>query len=138
MAYKWFCGLGLTEKAPDATTISQNRRRRFRDNNIAEEIFNEILRQCIAKGLVGGGILYTDSTHIKVKANKHKKKLVVVEETPKAYLEELDAQIDRDREVLKKPFDKDDDPPGGGCVKKMQSTTDPARLSPIFLRQQDV
>lgn len=139
MAYKWFCGLGLAEKAPDATTISQNRRRRFRDNNIAEEIFNEILRQCIAKGLVGGGILYTDSTHIKAKANKHKKKLVVVEETPKAYLEVLDAQIDRDREVLKKkPFDKDDDPPGGGCVKKMQSTTDPARLSPIFLRQQDV
>ena len=52
MAYKWFCGLGLTEKAPDASTISQNRRRRFRDNNIAEQIFNEILRQCIAKGLV--------------------------------------------------------------------------------------
>ena len=38
MAYKWFCGLGLTEKAPDA-----------------EEIFNEILRQCIAKGLVALG-----------------------------------------------------------------------------------
>ena len=55
MAYKWFCGLGLTEKAPDATTISQDRRRRFRDNNIAEEIFNEILRQCIAKGLVALG-----------------------------------------------------------------------------------
>jgi len=127
MAYKWFCGLELTEKAPDATTISQNRRRRFRDNNIAEEIFNEILRQCIAKGMVGGNILYTDSTHIKAKANRHKKKLVMVEETPKAYLEELDAQVDRDREVLKKkPFDRDDDPPGGGgSVKKMQSTTDP-------------
>lgn len=52
IAYKWFCGLELTEKAPDATTISQNRRRRFRDNNIAEQIFNEILRQCIEKGLV--------------------------------------------------------------------------------------
>ena len=126
MAYKWFCGLGLTEKAPDATTISQNRRRRFRDNNIAEKIFNEILRQCIAKGLVGGNILYTDSTHIKAKANKHKKKLVTVEETPKVYLEELDAQVDRDRETLKKkPFDRDDDPPGGGSVKRMQSTTDP-------------
>ena len=59
IAYKWFCGLDLTDKAPDATTISQNRRRRFRDNNIAEEIFNEILRQCEAKGLVGGAILYT-------------------------------------------------------------------------------
>ena len=107
IAYKWFCGLDLTDKAPDATTISQNRRRRFRDNNIAEEIFNEILRQCIAKGLVGGAILYTDSTHIKAKANKHKKKLVEVAVTPKAYLSELDAQVDQEREELgKKPFDR--------------------------------
>ena len=30
MAYKWFCGLSLTEKAPDATTLSVNRKRRFR------------------------------------------------------------------------------------------------------------
>ena len=131
IAYKWFCGLDLTEKAPDATTISQNRRRRFRDNNIAEQIFNEILRQCIAKGLVGGAILYTDSTHIKAKANKHKKKLVTVEQTPKAYMAELDEQVDRDREVLgKKPFDRDDDHKdsgsgGGGTTTRMQSMTDP-------------
>ena len=134
IAYKWFCGLDLTEKAPDATTISQNRRRRFRDNNIAEQIFNEILRQCIAKGLVSGAILYTDSTHIKAKANKHKKKLVTVERTPKAYLEELDEQVDLDRKVLgKKPFDRDDDHKGGGSngggnaetTTQMQSTTDP-------------
>ena len=131
IAYKWFCGLDLTEKAPDATTISQNRRRRFRDNNIAEQIFNEILRQCIAKGLVGGAILYTDSTHIKAKANKHKKKLVTVEQTPKAYMAELDEQVDRDREVLgKKPLDRDDDHRNdgggsGGTTTRMQSTTDP-------------
>ncbi len=127
IAYKWFCGLDLTDKAPDATTISQNRRRRFRDNNIAEEIFNEILRQCMAKGLVGGGILYTDSTHIKAKANKHKKKLVEVAVTPKAYLSELDAQVDQEREGLgKKPFDRDDDAhKGGGSATRMQSTTDP-------------
>ena len=127
IAYKWFCGLDLTDKAPDATTISQNRRRRFRDNNIAEEIFNEILRQCIAKGLVGGAILYTDSTHVKAKANKHKKKLVEVAVTPKAYLSELDAQVDQEREELgKKPFDRDDDAhKGGGSATRMQSTTDP-------------
>ena len=134
IAYKWFCGLELTEKAPDATTISQNRRRRFRDNNIPEQIFNEILRQCIAKGLVGGAILYTDSTHIKAKANKHKKKLVTVERTPKAYLEELDEQVDLDRKVLgKKPFDRSDDhkddgtggSSGGETTTRMQSTTDP-------------
>ena len=139
IAYKWFCGLDLTEKAPDATTISQNRRRRFRDNNIAEQIFNEILRQCIAKKLVGGAILYTDSTHIKAKANKHKKKLVTVEQTPKAYMEELDAQVDLDRKVLgKKPLkrdnDRDDDHKDDGdgndggsgkTTTRMQSTTDP-------------
>lgn len=126
-AYKWFCGLGLTEKAPDAGTISQNRIRRFRDNNIAEQIFNEILRQCVEKGLVGGAIQYTDSTHIKAKANKHKKRLITVEETPKAYLEELNEQVDKDRKTLKKkPFDRDDDPPSGsGTTTRMQSTTDP-------------
>ena len=126
MAYKWFCGLELTEKAPNATTISQNRRRRFRDNDIAEKVFNEILRQCIVKGLVGGAILYTDSTHIKAKANKHKKRLVKVAEAPKAYMKELDAQVDRDRKAIgKKPFDHDDDAhKGGGATKRMESTTD--------------
>lgn len=110
IAYKWFCGLRLTEKAPDATTLSVNRKRRFRDNNIPEQIFNEILRQAIAKGLVGGEILYTDSTHIKAKANKYKKQTVTIDRTPKAYMEELDAAIGRDRETLgKKPFEKKDD-----------------------------
>ena len=109
-AYKWFCGLGLTEKAPDATTISVNRTRRFRDNNIAEKIFQEILRQAVEKKLVGGEILYTDSTHVKAKANKHKKTTVTIEKSPKAYMEELDAAIAADRDALgKKPFEKKDD-----------------------------
>ena len=52
---------------------------------LEEEIFNGILRQCVAKGLVGGAILYTDPTHIKARADKHKKKLVEVAATSKAY-----------------------------------------------------
>ena len=128
IAFKWFLGLKLTEKGPDHATISINRVRRFKDNNIAEQIFDEILHQCIAKGLVGGEILYTDSTHIKAKANKHKKALVTVKETPREYMEELDEQIDLDRKALgKEPFDKDDnDPPeGSGTTSRMVSTTDP-------------
>ena len=129
MAYKWFCGLSLTEKAPDATTLSVNRKRRFRDNDIPEQIFNEILRQAMEKRQVGGTILYTDSTHIKAKANKHKKTTVVVERTPKAYLEELDEAIDRDRKELgKKPFDKkdDDDPPPDTRGQQKRSGKRPA------------
>ena len=133
----------LTEKDPDATTIRQNRRRRHRDNNIPERIFNEILRQCNARGRIGGTILYTDSTHIRAKANKHRKKLVSVEQTPRAYLEELNEQVDLDRKALgRKPFDRDDEHKDGedngnngssggsgksgapGTTTKMQSTTD--------------
>ena len=102
IAYKWFCGLGVTEKAPDATTLSVNRKRRFRDNNISEQIFNEILRQAIQKGLVGGEILYTDSTHVKAKANKNKKVTVEIQRTPKAYLKELDEAIEQERTELGK------------------------------------
>ena len=123
-AYKWFCGLGLTEKAPDATTISVNRTRRFRNNNIAEQIFQEILRQAVEKKLVGGEILYTDSTHVKAKANKHKKSTVTIEKSPKAYMDELDAAITADREALsKKPFDKKDDEPPTTQIQ--QSKNDP-------------
>ena len=114
MAYKWFCGLGLTEKAPDATTISVNRKRRFRDNDIAEKIFNEILKQAMAQGLVNGAVMYTDSTHIKAKANKHKKRTVTVEKTPSEYLRDLDDEVDRQRVILgKQPFDRSNDRDGG-------------------------
>ena len=57
---------------------------------------------------MGGAILYTDSSHVKAKANKHKKTTVVVERTPKAYPEELDEAIGRDRGELGRK--KDDDP----------------------------
>ena len=128
IAFKWFLGLKLTEKGPDHATISINRVRRFRENNIAEKVFDEVLRQCMDKGLVGGQVLYTDATHVKAKANKHRKRLVTVEETPASYMAELDAQIDLDRKELgKKPFDRDDDngdPPSGGKTR-MESTTDP-------------
>lgn len=131
IAFKWFLGLKLAEKGPNHATISINRARRFRDNDIAERIFDEILRQCCRKGLVGGEILYTDSTHVKAKANKHKKVLVTVEETPREYLEALDAQVDLDRQVVgKKAFERDEDDPKGGSSQgkdttRMQSTTDP-------------
>lgn len=126
VAYKWFCKLGLTEKAPDHATFTANRKRRFRANNIAEKIFDEILRQAVVKGLVGGKIVYTDSTHIKANANKHKKIVVTVEETPKAYMAALDEQVDRDREQLgKKPFDRDSDDNDPPSRTVQQSTTDP-------------
>ena len=59
-------------------------------------------------------------------SNKHKRHLAEVEVAPKAYLEELDRQIDEDREALgKKPFDHDDKGQGSGTCEKTESITDP-------------
>ncbi|WP_040684110.1 transposase, partial [Thermobrachium celere] len=37
VAYRWFLGFSLTDKIPDHSTISQNRRRRFKDTDIAQK-----------------------------------------------------------------------------------------------------
>ena len=54
LAYRWFCELDLMQKIPDHSTFSQNRRRRFRDNTLFRDIFNEIIMQCINMGIVSG------------------------------------------------------------------------------------
>lgn len=97
VAYRWFLGLGLTDKIIDASTFSQQRRRRFLATDIEQQIFDEIVRQAIRHGLVGGDVLYTDSTHIKANANKKKFDIHTVTQTPADYLSELEVAIDEDR-----------------------------------------
>jgi len=47
VTYRWFLGLNLTDKIPDASTLSQNRRRRFNDSNVYQEIFDQIVFQAM-------------------------------------------------------------------------------------------
>jgi transposase len=129
VAYRWFLGLRLTDKVPDASTISQNRRRRFSDSAIYQEIFDEIVLQAMGRGMVGGKVLYSDSTHLKANANKNRCDLTEVAVNPVAYLDELDAAVDADRQAegkrpLKRNQNKDGD--GSGPTKKIKiSRTDP-------------
>ena len=125
VAYRWFLDLRLTEKVPDASTLSQNRRRRFADSTIYQEIFDEIVLQAIGRGMVEGKVLYTDSTHLKANANKNKYDVVQVEQKPSEYLSLLEAAITQDRaEHGKKPLlPKDDESPPTKEVKI--SRTDP-------------
>lgn len=53
--------------------------------------------QAMEKGLVGGKILYSDSTYIKANANKRKFEKIEVQVTPKEYMEQLDIDINLDR-----------------------------------------
>ena len=127
IAYRWFLGYKLTDKIPESATISYNRIHRFREAGIMEEVFNEILHQAIKAGLVGGKVVYTDSTHLKANANKHKYELRDVAVKPKEYLKELDRAVDEEREKHgKKPLDRDDDRDGTtGTRETKVSTTDP-------------
>lgn len=97
VAYRWFLGLRLSDKVADASTLSQNRRRRFADSPIYQEIFDEIVLRAMAGGLVDGTVLYSDSTHLKANANKNKFDVAEVAKSRADYLEALDQAIDDDR-----------------------------------------
>ena len=70
--YRWFLGIPFGEDTPHFSTFSKNYERRFKDSDIFENIFINIVNQAIKYKLVDGKILYTDSTHKKANANKNK------------------------------------------------------------------
>lgn len=105
VAYRWFLRMKLTEAVFDASTLSQNRRRRYTDTSVAQDIFDGIVEQAIKHGLVDGTVLYTDSTHLKANANKNKWDKKVVAKSRSAYWDDLDLAIEEDRETHgKKPL----------------------------------
>ena len=112
VAYRWFLGLRLRDKVPDASTLSQNRRRRFSESTIYQEIFDQIVELAMQQGLASGTVLYTDSTHLKASANKNKFDLVEVAVKPSQYLAALDAAVTEDRAAHGKAPLKDK--PGAG------------------------
>jgi transposase len=97
VAYRWFLGLKLRDKVPDASTLSQNRRRRFAESTIYREIFDEIVLLAVNRGLASGTVPYTDSTRLKANANKNKYDLAEVQVEPQEYLAALDAAVTEDR-----------------------------------------
>jgi len=68
----WCLGIPFGVDTPHFSTFSKNYERRFKDSDIFEEIFVEIVNQAIKYKLVDGTTFYTDSTHKKANANKNK------------------------------------------------------------------
>ncbi len=52
LAYRWFCRLSLEDTVPEHSTFSKNRHGRFRDSDTFRWLFDEVLRRCMAAGLV--------------------------------------------------------------------------------------
>lgn len=131
LAYRWFLGLGLGDKVPDHSTLSQNRRRRFTGTSIYQDIFDEIVLQAMGHRLIDGRELFSDSTHLKASANKNQFRKQAVTRSTRGYLDELEADVNRDRAAHGKPplppasKDGDDEPSSSGGKETRVSTTDP-------------
>jgi len=124
VAYRWFLGLGLADEVPDHSTISWNRRKRFNETTVFQDIFDEIVIQAETHRMVGGRVLFTDSTHLKANANKRKFTKETVKIETKEYLKDLNQAIEEDRtEHGKKPLKAKEE-----VIKEKEikvSTTDP-------------
>ena len=70
LGYRWFCRLGLDGDVPDHSTFSKTRHGRFRDADLLRELFETVVRRCMAEGLVGGEGFAVDASLIVADAHR--------------------------------------------------------------------
>ena len=128
LSYRWFLGYSLLDEIPHFATVSYAFCKRFPEE-LSSEIFEHILNKALNNRMVDPNIIFIDGTHIKASANKKKFQKERVAKTAKIYAEQLQQEVNAEREKLgKKPIedeDDDDTPKGGGTKEQTVSTTDP-------------
>ena len=72
LAYRWFCRLGIEDAVPDHSTFSKNRHGRFRASGVFRLLFDDVVRRCMAAGLVKGEGFAVDASIIPADANKQR------------------------------------------------------------------
>ena len=120
LAYRWFCGIDLTQRAPDHSTFSQNRRRRFQDAGIFRENFNEIVLQCIQFGIVSGETGIADGSFLpsNVSWNSRYEVVETVNRSTIKYMSELEEEL-ASMPGYRKPENEETE------KKSLKSRTDP-------------
>ena len=95
MALRWFVGLGLEEQAWDASTFSQNRRRRFDRSGVLERLFDQTVKRAMEEKLISQHVS-ADGTL--VRANASFKSFVPIEAMdPEEYKKGLRSSDDEDK-----------------------------------------
>jgi len=92
VGYRWFVGLSLDEKVPDHSTFSKNRHGRFKESRFYQQMFDQIVQQCMEKGLVSGMHLTVDSTLVKANASFKNLEPIVVSLKPGEYIDKVEKQ----------------------------------------------
>jgi len=68
LAYRWFCGLGLTGEVPERSSFSKTRHGRVRESDAFRMVFESVLQTCLRAGLIGGETFATDASVIEADA----------------------------------------------------------------------
>jgi transposase len=72
LGYRWFCRLGLDGQVPDHSTFSLNRHGRFRESDAFRLVFENVVRRCMAEGLVGAEGFAIDASVLEADASRYK------------------------------------------------------------------
>jgi len=73
LAYRWFCQLSVEDRIPDHSVFSRARHERFRQSDALRRVFEGVVAQCIAAGLVGGEGFSIDASLIRADAGNKKR-----------------------------------------------------------------
>src|SRR6184192_1173720 len=108
LAWRWFTGLGFDQEIPHHSTFSKNRHGRFQESKLFEELFEQIVKQCVEVGLVQGKHLSVDGSFVEANAAKESRipreqlaEAAQVNRTVRQYLVELEQQNPTEEPVHK-------------------------------------
>jgi len=69
LAYMWFIGVNPDEELPEASLLAKFRTQRLKDTSV-DDIIQEVIRQCIEKGIIKSNGLSIDATHTAANTTK--------------------------------------------------------------------
>ena len=99
LAWRWFTGLSFDQEIPHHSTFSKNRHGRFQESKLFEQLFEQIVRQCMEVGLVRGDQLSVDGSFVEANAAKESRipreqlaEAAQVHQTLRQYLREVEEQ----------------------------------------------
>ena len=99
LAWRWFTELGFDQEIPHHSTFSKNRHGRFQESKLFEQLFEQIVRQCVEVGLVEGKHLSVDGSFVEANAAKESRipreqlaGAAQVKPIVREYLQELEQQ----------------------------------------------
>jgi transposase len=99
LAWRWFTGLGFHQEIPHHSTFSKNRHGRFQESKLFQQLFEQIVQQCLEVGLVRGDNLSVDGSFVEANASKESRipreqlaEAAQVKQTLRQYLSELEEQ----------------------------------------------